>query len=115
MTVVRGTLTTSLERAETTARHVAAQEGMTYVARGSRPGLLVFRTGVLGSGPRLTVSLIERAPSTIEATITTGPFALTGWGRGQTTANRLLRALVAQTGSPGPWTGRALIGVSAAH
>ena len=99
MTVVRGTLTTSLENAEATTRRVAAQQGMTYFAPGSRPGLLVFRTGVLGSGPRLTVALIERAPSTIEATITTGgSFALTGWGRGQTTANRLLRALVAQTG-----------------
>ena len=64
---------------------------MTYFAPGSRPGLLVFRTSVLGSGPRLTVALTERAPSTIEATITTGgTFALTGWGRGQTTANRLL-------------------------
>ena len=98
MTVVRGTLTTSLEGAERTARHVAAQQGMTYYARGSRPGMLVFRTGVLGSGPTLTVSLTERAPSTIEATVTTGgTFALTGWGRGRTTANRLLRALIAQT------------------
>ena len=105
MTIVRGTLMTSLEQAEATTRHVAAQQGMTYFAPGSRPGLLVFRTGVLGSGPRLTVALTERAPSTIEATITTGGgFALTGWGRGQTTANRLLRALVAQTGpaAPGP-------------
>ena len=101
MTVVRGTLTTSLEDAEMITRRVAAQQGMTYYAPGSRPGMLVFRTGILGSGPRLTVSLIERAPSTIEATITTGgTFALTGWGRGQTTANRLLRALIAQTGPP---------------
>ena len=99
MTVVRGTLTTSLENAERTTRHVAAQQGMTYVARGSRPGSLVFRTGILSSGPRLTVSLVERAPSMTEATITTGGFALTGWGRGQTTANRLLRALIAQSES----------------
>jgi hypothetical protein len=98
MTVVRGTLTTSLENAETTARRVATHQGMTYYAPGSRPGMLVFRTGILGSGPRLTVSLEERAPSTIEVTIGTGGnFALTGWGRGQTTANRFLRALVAQT------------------
>jgi hypothetical protein len=48
MTVVRGTLTTSLESAERTTRRVAAQEGMTYVARGSRPGMLLFRTGILG-------------------------------------------------------------------
>ena len=106
MTVVRGTLATSLESAESTARHVAAHQGMTYFAPGSRPGLLVFRTGMLGSGPRLTVSLVERAPSTIEATVTTGGnFALTGWGRGRTTANRLLRALIAQSeseaGGPG--------------
>ena len=100
MTVVRGTLTTSLENAERTTRRVAAQQGMTYFAPGSRPGMLVFRTGVLGSGPRLTVSLMELAPSTIEATITTGgTFAVTGWGRGKTTANRLLRALIAQTES----------------
>ena len=100
MTVVSGTLTTSLESAERTTRRVAAQQGMSYLAAGSRPDLLVFRTGMLGSGPRLTVSLTERAPSTIEATITTGgTFALTGWGRGQTTANRLLRALIAQTES----------------
>ena len=100
MTVVRGTLMTSLEHAEATTRHVAAQQGMTYFAPGSRPGLMVFRTGVLGSGPRLTVALVERGPSTIEATVTTGGrLALTGWGRGQTTANRLLRALIAQTGS----------------
>lgn len=99
MTIVRGTLTTSLESAETTARHVAGQQGMTYFAPGSRPGLLVFRTGALGSGPSLTVSLVERAPSTIEATVTTGgTFALTGWGRGKTTANRFLRALIAQSG-----------------
>jgi hypothetical protein len=98
MTVVRGTLTTTLEDAERTTRRVAAQQGMTYYAPASHPGMLVFRTGILGSGPRLTVSLTERAPSAIEATITTGgTFALTGWGRGQTTANRLLRALVAQT------------------
>jgi hypothetical protein len=102
MTVVHGTLTTSMENAERTARHVAAQQGMAFYAPASRPGMLVFRTGVLGSGPRLTISLVERAPSTIEATITTGGgFALTGWGRGQTTANRLLRALIAQTGSEG--------------
>jgi hypothetical protein len=44
--------------------------------------------------------LIERAPSTIEATIATGgSFALTGWGRGQTTANRFLHALIGQTQS----------------
>ena len=99
MTVVSGTLTTSLESAERTTRRVAAQQGMTYFAPGSRPGILVFRTGVLGSGPRLTVSLMELAPSTTEATITTGGnFAVTGWGRGKTTANRLLRALIAQTG-----------------
>jgi|SRR3954451_13365011 hypothetical protein len=99
MTVVSGTLTASLENAERTTRRVAAQQGMTYFAPGSGPGLLVFRTGILGSGPRLTVALVERAPSTTEATITTGGgFALTGWGRGQTTANRLLRALIAQTG-----------------
>ena len=97
---VRGTLTTSLEDAERTTRRVAAQMGMGYFPPGSRPGVLVFRTGMLGSGPRLTVSLVERAPSTVEATITTGRgFALTGWGRGDTQANRLLRALVAQTGS----------------
>ena len=100
MAVVRGTLTTSLENAEMTTRRVAAQQGMTYFAPGSSRGMLVFRTGILGSGPRLTVSLIQRAPSTIEATITTGgTFALTGWGRGKTTANRLLRALIAQTQS----------------
>ncbi len=100
MTVVRGTLATSLEGAERTTRRVAAQQGMTYVAPASRPGMLVFRTGPLGSGPSLTVSLMERAPSTVEATITTGgTFALTGWGRGKTTANRLLRALIAQTES----------------
>jgi hypothetical protein len=100
MTVVRGTLTTSLESAERTTRRVAAHQGMTYFAPGSRPGMLVFRTGMLGSGPRLTVSLIEGAPSAIEATITTGgTFALTGWGRGKTTANRFLRALIAQTES----------------
>ena len=100
MAVVHGTLVTSLENAESTTRRVAAQQGMTYFAPGSRPGMLVFRTGILGSGPRLTVSLVERAPSTIEATVTTGgTFALTGWGRGQTTANRLLRALIAQTES----------------
>lgn len=100
MAVVRGTLTTSLENAERTTRRVAAHQGMTYFAPGSHPGMLVFRTGILGSGPRLTVSLVERAPSTIEATITTGgTFAVTGWGRGQTTANRLLRALIAQTES----------------
>ena len=98
MTVVRGTLPTSLESAERITRRVAAHQGMSYFAPGSRPGMLVFRTGILGSGPRLTVSLVERAPSTIEATITTGGFAVTGWGRGQTTANRLLRALIAQTG-----------------
>ena len=103
MTVVRGTLTTSLQNAEETTHRVAAQQGMTYFAPASRPGLLVFRTGILGSGPRLTVALTERAPSTIEATITTGgTFALTGWGRGQTTANRLLRALIAQTGPGAP-------------
>ncbi len=34
----------------------------------------------------------------VEVTVTTGGgFALTGWGRGQTTANRFLRALTAQT------------------
>jgi hypothetical protein len=100
MTVVHGTLTTSLESAETTTRRVAAQQGMTYVAPASRPGMLVFRTGILGSGPSLTVSLVERAPSRVEATITTGgTFAGTGWGRGKTTANRLLRALMAQTAS----------------
>ena len=98
MAVVRGTLTTSLESAERTTRRVAAHQGMTYFAPGSHSGMLVFRTGILGSGPRLTVSLVERAPSTIEATITTGGFAVTGWGRGQTAANRLLRALIAQTG-----------------
>jgi hypothetical protein len=99
MTVVHGTLTTSLESAERTTRRVAAQQGMTYLGSRSRPGLLSFRTGMLGSGPRLTVSLIERAPSTIEATITTGTYALTGWGRGRTTGNRLLRALIAETES----------------
>ena len=58
---------------------------------------------MLGSGPTLTVSLVERAPSTVEVTITTGRgFALTGWGRGDTAANRLLRALVAQTGQRPP-------------
>jgi hypothetical protein len=98
MTVVHGTLRTSLETAEMTTRRVAAQQGMTYYAPASRPGTLVFRTGILGSGPTLTVALVERAPSTVDATITTGGFAFTGWGRGQTTANRLLRALVAQTG-----------------
>ena len=90
---VRGTLTTSLEDAERTTRRVAAQLGMGYFPPGSRPGVLVFRTGMLASGPPLTVSLAERAPST------GGGFALTGWGRGDTAANRLLRALVAQTGS----------------
>lgn len=98
MTVVRGTLATSMENADRVTRRVAAQQGMTYFAPGSRPGMLVFRTGVVGSGPTLTVSLIERAPSTIEATITTEGFALTGWGRGKTTASRLLRALIAQIG-----------------
>ena len=98
MTVVRGTLTTSLENAEMTTRRVAAQQGMTYYAPASRPGLLAFRTGVLGSGPSVTVSLTERGPSTIDVTITTGgTLAFTGWGRGKTTANRLLRALVAQS------------------
>lgn len=97
---VRATLTTSLENAEQTTRRVAAQLGMGYLPPGSRPGVLMFRTGVLGTGPRLTVSLVERAPSTIEVSITTGgSFALTGWGRGDTQANRLLRALVAHTGS----------------
>ena len=100
MSVVHGTLATSLENAEVTARHVAAQQGMTYFAPASSSGTLVFRTGILGTGPRLTVSLIERAPSTIEATIATGgSFALTGWGRGQTTANRFLHALIGQTQS----------------
>ena len=50
MAVVRGTLTTSLENAERTTRRVAAHQGMTYFAPGSRPGMLVFRTGILGSG-----------------------------------------------------------------
>jgi hypothetical protein len=99
MTVVHGTLATSLENAEMTTRRVAGLQGMKYYAPASSPGVLVFRTGILGSGPTLTVALVERAPSTIDATITTGGFAFTGWGRGQTTANRLLRALVTQTGS----------------
>ena len=108
MTVVRGTLTTSLENAEMTTRRVAAQQGMTYFAPGSHPGMLAFRTGVMGSGPSLTVSLTERAPATTDVTITTGgTLAFTGWGRGKTTANRLLRALIAQTqpGIAGPDSG----------
>ena len=50
MTVVRGTLRTSLEGAEETARRVGVQQGMTYFAPGSRPGDACFQDGYLGVG-----------------------------------------------------------------
>jgi hypothetical protein len=96
MAMLEGTLAQPLEAAEETTRRVAAGQGYALAEGESSPDTLVFKKGVslLSWGSKLTVELSVAGPSETRLTVTSDEtFALTDWGRGKRSAQRLLEGI----------------------